>query len=180
MKRAWARDIRNEDYARDIAAQAVPATPLQLDPEVAAMFNGEPKSEQATAWDEEATELYIARKEIEAKVHRRILKAVELDCAPHDTLEDVYHVEGGTDPDGHTVDLRAEWGLQCTCGSHMMSFALCKHMIRVFLERRGWLADTWENEAYRPGIFSRAVQVDIENAAYKAARDAAAENGTRG
>lgn len=155
------------------ARYTMPGKPLHLDPEVARIFSGEEEETAAVAAQVRA--VYLERKKIEGEVRKRADKAVHLTCKPHPTLEGVYHVEGGTDPDGHTVDLRAAWGVQCTCGSHMMSFAFCKHLMRVEWERGEYYYDRWPSfegpgACYKPGIFSRAVAVDLENAAYRAAK----------
>lgn len=161
---------------------AAPKTGLQWDPEYAAIFNedGEPDVSgisQVLAWSGELTRVYIGRQEIEEKVRERIGRAQTLKCEPHERVQDAYHVSGGKDPSGHTVDLRASWGEQCTCYDHMMNHRFCKHLIRVYLERGAFIADTWPNE-YRPGLFSRAVQVDLKNAARKAEQDAQQAGGT--
>jgi hypothetical protein len=126
-------------------------------------------------WRETANQVRRQRKAVEAAVHERVERALTLECTRHPHLEDVYHVTGGKDPDGHTVDLRAEWKSQCTCGSHMWRDDFCKHLMRVNLERGAFLADTWPEGTYRPGIISRAVQVDLENAARRAAEREAAQ-----
>jgi hypothetical protein len=124
-------------------------------------------------WSEEAKRVYMGRKEIEEKVRERIERAFTLTCERNHNVPDAYHVSGGRDPDGHTVDLQAEWKSQCTCGSHEWGEAFCKHLIRVYLSRGAFLADTWEDGIYRAGLFTRAVNVDLENAARKAAQEIA-------
>jgi hypothetical protein len=151
------------------------AKPLHLDPEAAAAFMGEPVN--VVKWAAETKAVYMMRKKIEGEVRDRIDRAMHLTCQAHPNLEGVYHVEGGKDPDGHTVDLSVAWGMRCTCGSHMMSFAYCKHLIRVDFENGETVYDRWPSftgpgACFKPGIFTRAVQVDLENAAYRAAKDA--------
>lgn len=147
---------------------ATPKTGPQWEPAIAAIFSegDEPESPQVQEWSKESTRVYIGRQEIEEKVRERIGRALTLKCDRY-PVPDAYHVTGGDDPAGHTVDLRSVWGEQCTCYDHMMNHRFCKHLIRVGLARGAFLGDTWPNE-YRPGLFSRAVQVDLENAARKA------------
>jgi hypothetical protein len=102
--------------------------------------------------------------EASARVMRRVKKARDLECRPLFT-PDAYHVTGGTDNDGHTVDLRAEWGHVCTCGSHIWDHAFCKHMMRVGLERGESFSDTAtvaSGGQRVPGLFSRAMRVEME------------------
>jgi hypothetical protein len=132
--------------------------------------------ERVEKWGDEAKRVYIVRQAIEEKVRARVLRSITLTCEANPNVLDAYHVAGGTDPNGHTVTLFSAWGEQCTCYSHMMNHEFCKHLIRAGLERGQFLADTWPEE-YRPGLFSRAVQVDLKNAARKAVQAKAASDG---
>jgi hypothetical protein len=121
-------------------------------------------SEQAAA--KQSARAYIQYRKIADEVHRRVVKARKLDCETLDKRSGRYHVTGGNDPDGHTVDLLADWGERCTCGSHAMAHAYCKHLMRVGLERGLSFAD-WKDERglLQPGMFKKAVEKDLENAA---------------
>lgn len=105
-------------------------------------------------------------------VMRRVEKARELDCEAMPT-PDTYHVTGGDDPDGHTVHLPAEWGFLCTCGDHMMRLSFCKHLMRVGLERGETFGDKGKDFATGGprvlGLFSQAMQVELDNVARRAA-----------
>jgi hypothetical protein len=146
----------------------------QWDPEVAAAFadeTSEPVAVAGAARDD--GEGFDYRRAAE-RVKRRIPKARELTCDPLPT-PDAYHVEGGTDLDGHTVDLRADWGHRCTCGSHMMNFEFCKHLMRVGLERDESFSDratVASGGRVVPGLFSQAMEVEKEKAAHRAAKGA--------
>lgn len=154
--------------------EALDAIPAHLDPSRIPPYAR--KDERVEEWGAEAKRVYLARKEIEEKVWERIERALTLTPERNKTVPDAYHVMGGKDPSGHTVDLRASWGEQCTCYDHMMNYRFCKHLIRVGMARGEFLADTWPAEQYVPGLFSRAVQVDLKNAARKAAHDAQQED----
>lgn len=162
---------RMDEWEQD----ALGAIPLHLDPEVARIFSGETGEHAERSAEIKA--VYLARKEIEGKVKERIDRAMDLTCSQSGLVDGVWHVEGGTDPDGHTVNLAGEWGSVCTCGSHVWRHEFCKHLIRVEWELGAVLYDRIadfnpanESGCFKPGIFSRAVQFDLENAAYKAAK----------
>jgi hypothetical protein len=148
------------------AQQTTTETPLHWDPTAVPQCMQRHGSEQATAWDEEGTRAYAQYREVARRVHRRVVKAVDLDCKALDKRNGRYHVTGGDDPEGHTVDLLADWGLKCTCGSHMMAFAYCKHLMRVGLELGLSFADMKDERGLlQPGMFKDAVNKDLENAA---------------
>jgi hypothetical protein len=77
----------------------------QWDPEVADAFMGELITPQVLDWAAQTVAVYVARQEIEEKVRERIGRAQTLKCERNETVPDAYHVSGGQDPNGHTVDL---------------------------------------------------------------------------
>jgi hypothetical protein len=153
-------------------------TPAHLDPaQVPACMRADAHREQ---WEVDAGAAHAALMEVSGIVHSRIVRCQSLDCAPLAT-PDAYHVTGGRDPDGHTVDLRAEWGSVCTCGDHMWSHHYCKHLMRVQLELGRWFSDDCTYTAGAtgdvlnlpivrvPGIYSEAVARELETLAAKRA-----------
>jgi hypothetical protein len=143
------------------ARQTTTEAPLHWDPSAVPRCMQKPSPEQ------------IQYRGVADRVHLRVRRAQTLDCKVLDERNGRYHVTGGEDPEGHTVDLTADWGLQCTCGSHMMAHAYCKHLMRVGLERGLSFADMKdENGILQPGMFKKAVEKDLENAARRTERDA--------
>jgi hypothetical protein len=127
-------------------------------------------------WVEQADRTHAAYAEARKIVKTRIGNATNerrpLTCTRHPNLKDVFHVEGGKDPDGHTVDLHAAWGARCTCGDHMWGHHYCKHIIRSELENGLFIADEFPiHGVRRKGIYSRAMTVELANLARKRAAE---------
>lgn len=167
VKGSYSRDAgRRHGESGAMNAQSTTSRGLHWDPEAVPQCMQKHCSERATEWDEEATRACIQYRVAAARVHRRTVKAVDLECEVLDRRSGRYHVTGGDDPEGHTVDLLADWGEKCTCGSHAMAHAYCKHLMRVGLERGMWFADMKDaNGILQAGMFRKAVEIELNNAA---------------
>jgi hypothetical protein len=80
--------------------------------------------------------------QIRQEITARREKATSLVVIPQER-SGLYHVDGGSDPDGHDVNLLATGAPEdpyCTCGDHLWRLCVCKHLMAVLLTllARGW------------------------------------------
>jgi hypothetical protein len=145
------------------------ALPAHFDPErVPASMRADSHVAEWVADATRAHESYAqARKIVKTRIDNATSTKRPLSCVRNPNVPDVFHVSGGKDPDGHTVDLRAQWGSKCTCYDHMMNFHFCKHLIRAELENGAGLADRFSMGVRSWGIYSLAIEVELDNLSRK-------------
>jgi len=151
------------------------ALPAHFDPErVPASIRADAHVAEWVADATRAHESYAeARKIVKTRIDNATSTKRPLTCIRNPNLTDVFHVSGGRDLDGHTVDLRAQWGSKCTCYDHMMNFHFCKHLIRSELENGASLNDRYALGVRSLGLYSIAMRVELDNLAREGTDDAA-------